>query len=159
MWLDARTAVEKVGAFLLDLAERLVDQESQSVALPMSRYDMAEFLSLSVETVSRALSELKYRGLIRFAGTRQITIVDREALEHRPVHERANPSTLGIASPNAKPGRLWQSRTAERCPLQLLPSSTLPSSDCPKPEIHGHHGDRSAITALMVLDHWHGDLP
>ena len=50
------TAVEKVGAFLLDLAERLVDQESQSVALPMSRYDMAEFLSLSVETVSRALS-------------------------------------------------------------------------------------------------------
>jgi CRP/FNR family nitrogen fixation transcriptional regulator len=82
------TAVEKVGAFLLDLAERLADQESQSVALPMSRYDMAEFLSLSVETVSRALSELKYRGLIRFAGTRQITIVDREALEHRPIHER-----------------------------------------------------------------------
>ena len=58
------------------------------MAPPMSRHDMAEFLSLSVETVSRALSELKYRGLIRFAGTRQITIVDREALEHRPIHER-----------------------------------------------------------------------
>ena len=152
------TAVEKVGAFLLDLAERLVDQELQSVALPMSRYDMAEFLSLSVETVSRALSELKYRGLIRFAGTRYITIVDREALEHRPVHER-KPVYTWHCQPKCETGTSLQSRTAERCPLQLLPSSTLPSSDCPKPEIHGHHGDRSAITALMVLDHWHGDLP
>jgi CRP-like cAMP-binding protein len=50
--------------------------------LPMSRYDIADYLAISVETVSRALTELKRRGMIRYVGTRRIRLVDREPLEN-----------------------------------------------------------------------------
>jgi CRP/FNR family nitrogen fixation transcriptional regulator len=75
------TAQEKVGAFILATADRLSKGRSDRVTLPISRYDIADYLAVSVETVSRALSELKHRGLIRFAGTRIIQIIDRDALE------------------------------------------------------------------------------
>ncbi len=75
------TAQEKVGSFILAMADRLSNGREDCVTLPMSRYDIADYLAVSVETVSRALSELKQRGLIRFVGTRVIQIVDREALE------------------------------------------------------------------------------
>jgi DNA-binding Lrp family transcriptional regulator len=48
--------------------------------LPMSREDIADYLALSVETVSRSLTHLKRRGLIRLTGTREIRILDRRAL-------------------------------------------------------------------------------
>jgi CRP-like cAMP-binding protein len=75
------TALEKVAAFLLEMGERLPDNPKDGVALPISRYDIADFLAVSVETVSRSLSGLKHRGLIRFTGTRQVRFVDREAIE------------------------------------------------------------------------------
>jgi CRP-like cAMP-binding protein len=75
------TAQEKVGSFILAIADRLSSGRSDRVTLPISRYDIADYLAVSVETVSRALSDLKHRGLIRFAGTRIINIVNREALE------------------------------------------------------------------------------
>ena len=81
MILGRITAQEKVGAFLLAMADRLSNGRSDCVTLPISRYDIADYLAISVETVSRALSELKQRGLIRFTGTRIIQIIDREALE------------------------------------------------------------------------------
>jgi CRP/FNR family transcriptional regulator, nitrogen fixation regulation protein len=77
------TAVEKVGAFLLKMAERLSDQPGDRLVLPMSRYDIADYLAVSVETVSRALTCLKHRGVITFAGTRRVRIVDRGALQDR----------------------------------------------------------------------------
>jgi len=51
--------------------------------LPISRYDIADCLALSVETVCRSLTELKQRGVIVLSGTRCIRIVDRQALEVR----------------------------------------------------------------------------
>jgi len=80
------TAQEKVGSFILSLADRLGDGEDDHVTLPVSRYDMADYLSVSVETVSRALSDLKNRGLIRFEGTRVIQIVDRGTLSDNERH-------------------------------------------------------------------------
>jgi CRP/FNR family transcriptional regulator, nitrogen fixation regulation protein len=80
------TAQEKVGSFILSLADRLGDGEDDHVTLPISRYDMADYLSVSVETVSRALSDLKNLGLIRFEGTRVIKIVDRGALSDNERH-------------------------------------------------------------------------
>jgi CRP/FNR family nitrogen fixation transcriptional regulator len=47
----------------------------------MSRYDIADYLAVSVETVSRALTDLKHRGVIQLSGTRIVRIVDRDALE------------------------------------------------------------------------------
>jgi DNA-binding transcriptional ArsR family regulator len=49
--------------------------------LPISRYDIADYLGLSVETVSRSLTSLKNRGLIALSGPRSVRIIDRNALE------------------------------------------------------------------------------
>jgi CRP/FNR family nitrogen fixation transcriptional regulator len=75
------TALEKVGSFILEMVSRLSAGNSNSVALPMSRYDIADYLAVSVETVSRSLTDLKHRGVIKLAGTRIVMIVNRNALE------------------------------------------------------------------------------
>jgi CRP/FNR family transcriptional regulator, nitrogen fixation regulation protein len=75
------TVLEKVGSFILDMASRLSTQRGECVALPMSRYDIADYLAVSVETVSRSLTDLKHRGVIKLAGTRAVRIVDPHALE------------------------------------------------------------------------------
>ena len=75
------TAREKVGAFLLRIMQRVASDDTDRLLLPMSRYDIAEYLGLSVETVSRALTDLKDRGLISLAGPRRVQIVDRYRLD------------------------------------------------------------------------------
>jgi CRP-like cAMP-binding protein len=75
------TAREKVGAFLLELAERSSGGPADRIVLPISRYDIADCLALSVETVCRSLTELKQRGVIALSGTRCVRIFDRQALE------------------------------------------------------------------------------
>jgi CRP/FNR family nitrogen fixation transcriptional regulator len=77
------TAPEKVGSFILEMAARLSRGRSDTVALPITRYDIAEYLAVSVETVSRSLSDLKRRGLIQMSGTREVKIIDRDALVDR----------------------------------------------------------------------------
>ena len=72
------TAQEKIKAFLLEMAERLSDGRDR-IVLPMSRYDVADYLAISVETVSRALTLLKQRGTIKLAGTRRVQLVDHDA--------------------------------------------------------------------------------
>jgi CRP-like cAMP-binding protein len=75
------TVLEKVGSFILEMASRLSIERGDSIALPMSRYDIADYLAVSVETVSRSLTDLKHRGVIKLAGTRVVRIVDPHALE------------------------------------------------------------------------------
>jgi CRP/FNR family transcriptional regulator, nitrogen fixation regulation protein len=75
------TAIEKVGAFLLDISTRVSSPTRDRVVLPVSRYDMADYLGLSVETVSRSLTDLKRQGVIELFGPRSVGIVDRAALE------------------------------------------------------------------------------
>jgi CRP/FNR family transcriptional regulator, nitrogen fixation regulation protein len=88
--LGRTTAEQKVGHFLVKIAERLPDGPADGLTLPLSREDIADYLALSVETVSRALTQLKRRGMIRLTGTRQIRILDRNTLagsgeEHLPM--------------------------------------------------------------------------
>jgi CRP-like cAMP-binding protein len=76
------TATAKVGSFLLNMEHRLSDEPAgAAVELPMSRSDIADYLAISVETVSRALTGLRDRGAITFSGARRLTIVDPVALE------------------------------------------------------------------------------
>jgi CRP/FNR family nitrogen fixation transcriptional regulator len=75
------TATEKVGVFLVAMSGRLSVGPAEVIALPISRYDIADYLAISVETVSRSLTELRRRGLIAFTGTRRVRIIDRNALE------------------------------------------------------------------------------
>jgi CRP-like cAMP-binding protein len=79
--LGRTTAEAKVGCFLLRMAERLSTRPDDVLMLPISRDDIADYLTLSVETVSRALTQLKRRGVIRLLGTRRIAILDRAAIE------------------------------------------------------------------------------
>jgi CRP/FNR family nitrogen fixation transcriptional regulator len=79
--LGRTRAPEKVGSFLLDMAGRCARAPSDTLVLPMSRYDIADYLALSVETVSRAMTDLQQRGAIALSGTRRVTIVDRRAFQ------------------------------------------------------------------------------
>ena len=59
--LGRRTAEEKVAAFLIGWRERLahIGDERQTIALPMSRQDIADYLGLTIETVSRTLTRFE----------------------------------------------------------------------------------------------------
>jgi CRP-like cAMP-binding protein len=78
-------SIEKVGAFLSEMVERGCDRHEQTVDLPMSRHDIADYLALSVETVSRALSRLRREQAIRFVDKHRISILDPRLLERRMV--------------------------------------------------------------------------
>jgi CRP/FNR family transcriptional regulator, nitrogen fixation regulation protein len=80
--LGRLTALEKVGSFLLSLDGRASDANGR-VVLPVSRYDIAEYLAVSVETVCRSLTDLRQRGVIALADKRTVKILNRSALEDR----------------------------------------------------------------------------
>jgi CRP-like cAMP-binding protein len=77
--LGRNSALERVSAFLLEIAERLATADGE-ILLPMSRYDIADYLAISVETVSRAVTILRARHVIALNGSRHIEILDRSAL-------------------------------------------------------------------------------
>ncbi|MDH2385003.1 helix-turn-helix domain-containing protein [Bradyrhizobium sp. CER78] len=78
--LGRKTALERVAAFLLEMDRRL--KGADVVALPMCRRDIADYLGLTLETVSRALSKLHAYGALDFLGSnqREIMLVDRDQL-------------------------------------------------------------------------------
>ena len=71
--LGRKTSLERVAAFLLEMDRRLL--AAGVMALPMCRRDIADYLGLTLETVSRALSELHKKGYLRFLGQTQREIV------------------------------------------------------------------------------------
>jgi CRP/FNR family transcriptional regulator, nitrogen fixation regulation protein len=73
-----KTAKERVGSFLLEMAKRL--PSGNDVELPMSRQDIADYLGLTIETVSRTLTELENSASIKLASARHIVLRDRRAL-------------------------------------------------------------------------------
>jgi CRP/FNR family transcriptional regulator len=82
--LGRKSALERVATFLLNLADRrrqFAELSTASVELPMSRSDIADYLGLTKETVSRAFSVLRSRRLIRLKTMHQVEILDRPALE------------------------------------------------------------------------------
>jgi CRP/FNR family nitrogen fixation transcriptional regulator len=78
--LGRKTALERVAAFLLEMDRRLT--AAGVMALPMCRRDIADYLGLTLETVSRALSVLHDKGVLGFIGQtqRQIVLLDRPKL-------------------------------------------------------------------------------
>ena len=78
--LGRKTSLERVAAFLLEMDRRLT--AAGVLALPMSRRDIADYLGLTLETVSRALSYLHGKGILGFVGQsqRQIVLMDRAQL-------------------------------------------------------------------------------
>lgn len=77
--LSRQAACERVGAFLLELAER--QGGGGMVELPMSRMDIGDHLGLTIETVSRIFSKFKQQGIIRLPSLRCVEIVRWDALQ------------------------------------------------------------------------------
>lgn len=72
-FLTRANAIDKVADFLIDIARRT--GSDGRIELPMSRYDIADYLGLSPETVSRAFSALRDKGLIACRG-RTVVILE-----------------------------------------------------------------------------------
>lgn len=73
-----KTAKERVVAFLLEMAERA--PSAGQIELPMSRQDIADYLGLTIETVSRTLTELARSAAIELPATRCVVLRNRAAL-------------------------------------------------------------------------------
>lgn len=85
--LGRKTAMERIATFLLSWYQRQNDCGSSSVplanarlALPLSRTDLADYLGLTIETVSRSLSSLKKEGLIEIPNIHEIILLRPQAL-------------------------------------------------------------------------------
>ena len=74
--LGRKSASEKIATFLLDLAKRLGEDQ---VDLPMSRTDIADHLGLTIETVSRTLTQLERQQVIEVPTHRRTIVLKNKA--------------------------------------------------------------------------------
>ena len=73
-----KSAQERVASFLLEMAERV--SGGNAIELPMSRQDIADYLGLTIETVSRTLTSLECAAAIEVPTSRRIVLRNRAAL-------------------------------------------------------------------------------
>ncbi len=78
--LGRKTAMERVATFLLEMDCRLA--VAGMMALPMCRRDIGDYLGLTLETISRTLSQLNSQGILEFSGARQIVLRNRQRLSN-----------------------------------------------------------------------------
>lgn len=73
-----KSAQERVAGFLLEMATR--SPAGNAVDLPMSRQDIADYLGLTIETISRTLTQLENAAAIALPTSRRIVLCNRSAL-------------------------------------------------------------------------------
>jgi CRP/FNR family transcriptional regulator len=83
--LGRKTAREKIASFLAIIARRDVSLNPRKSGpivfdLPLTREEMADYLGLTLETVSRQVSALKRDGVILLEGKRHVTVNDFDRL-------------------------------------------------------------------------------
>jgi CRP/FNR family transcriptional regulator, nitrogen fixation regulation protein len=74
-----KSAHERVAGFLLEMSDRI--QSNDEVELPMSRQDIADYLGLTIETVSRMLTQLEKASAIALPTSKRIVLRNREVLK------------------------------------------------------------------------------
>ena len=81
MLISKCSADQRIAALLLNISGKLKNRKlsSSSFRLPMSRGDIANYLGLAVETVSRVFSKLQSSKILR-AKNKEVTIIDMQAL-------------------------------------------------------------------------------
>lgn len=76
--LGRKNALERLAAFLLEMVERSGSAGVLDLAMP--RHDIADYLGLTLETVSRMFAELKEMGQIRLESARRVRVLDMDRL-------------------------------------------------------------------------------
>lgn len=85
--LGRRNATERMAAFLLHLRDMQREQAETELAadhiwqIPMTRTDIADYLGLTIETVSRVLSRLKAKGIVRLPSLHRFEVMDEGRLK------------------------------------------------------------------------------
>lgn len=79
MLLLIKSAEERVAGFLVEMARRA--SRTTAIDLPMSRQDIADYLGLTIETVSRTFTQLEQGGLIMLPTSRRVELSNYKALE------------------------------------------------------------------------------
>ncbi len=79
MLLGRKNALERLAAFLLEMSGRCGATEVLDLAMP--RHDIADYLGLTLETVSRMFAELKEMGQIRLESARRVHLLDAGKLK------------------------------------------------------------------------------
>ncbi|QDG75988.1 Crp/Fnr family transcriptional regulator [Labrenzia sp. PHM005] len=92
-------STERVTLFLLDMANRIGRPVNQGiyVELPMTREDIADYLGLNTETISRIFTRLKKSKLVQFPARNAYSLIDPAALQRRlplPVPETSTNSVV-----------------------------------------------------------------
>lgn len=77
--LGRKNALERLAAFLLEMAGRSGSRSMLLLAMP--RHDIADYLGLTLETVSRMFAELKQAGVIELQSARRVMVLDMSKLE------------------------------------------------------------------------------
>ena len=78
--LGRKSAIERTATILLFLDSRFADSATGFVDIRMSRCDMADYVGLTLETVSRMMNQLKRQGIIELPQPNRFRIVDRKRL-------------------------------------------------------------------------------
>jgi len=77
--LGRRNALERLAAFLLEMVRR--SGSGRKLQLAMPRHDIADYLGLTLETVSRMFAELKVAEIIELESARRVSVLDMSKLE------------------------------------------------------------------------------
>jgi CRP/FNR family transcriptional regulator len=106
--LGRKSAVERVASFIwyLQYRQRKLGRERAGAAIPMSRTDIADFLGLTPESVSRAMTRLKRDGLIRLPSPGEVEIPDLARLRDVGVviAEPVGAAAPAVSVPRNRPG-------------------------------------------------------
>ena len=84
--LGRKTAIEKLASFLLLIVSHIDpegenDEPQTEIELPLKRADIADFLGLTIETVSRQITNLRKKGIIDVNDRKSVTILSRSRLQ------------------------------------------------------------------------------
>ena len=82
MVLGKMKAIERVAKFILNISDQRlrIGWQNNPISMPMTRQDIADYLGLTLETISREFSKLKASNVIKFLSPKQIYISDRDKL-------------------------------------------------------------------------------
>jgi len=115
LMLGSMRADERLATFLLNLSDRFdaLGYSRREFVLRMTRADIGSFLGITLETVSRVMSQFARQGLIDFPGLKRVRIADRERLGRVALGREAAPERGCGPAADARAGGIAQRRATK----------------------------------------------